>query len=82
VSPLVGERVADRLADADPRGRFESDPDGRASGDGCRDDRAVDRNETDAEGHSYEHQFEVAGTDGDVCVPHEDFGMAGRVVVA
>lgn len=34
-----------------------------------------------AAGESYEHTFEVAGTYGYYCVPHESSGMTGTVVV-
>lgn len=39
------------------------------------------RTETHGEGFEYEHAFEVAGTYGYVCVPHESFGMTGTVYV-
>ena len=87
----VGDKVAWRFAGGEPHSvtayedELPDDADYWASGDFDSHDAAVEGWEHGegavVSGESYVHTFETAGEHGYYCIPHEQLGMVGTVVV-
>ena len=69
------ERAIPKAATYFASGGFESEAAARESWNGSLDGGALDN------GHTYSHTFEVPGRYDYFCIPHEQGGMVGTVVV-